>query len=137
MASKDAITITAETDGIITLSKPIEINGKTYRDLSYDMDEITMELQARAEGEAKKLSSKSGGFSMVQETDYTYQTFLGMAAVIAVNPNFDWMDLKRIKGRDLKKLNNIGRLYFFGSEEPDEDSSENAPELTPSGSTQA
>ncbi len=137
MAETKEVTTTTEIDGVIHLSKPIQINGTTVKELTYDMDEITMDLQARAEGESKKLASRGGSYSPVQETDYTYHTCLGIAAVLAVNPSYDWSDMKRVKGRDLKKLNAIGRAYFFGSEASEDDSFESASEPTADGSLPA
>lgn len=121
----------------IELFKPIEINGKKIKKLSYDIDEISFALQVKAEAEAKKEMQKNGVYVGNQEFDYAYHTCLGMAAIIAVNPEIDWMDLKRIKGRDVNKLTVIGRTYFFGSEEPDASTSDDAPDSTPSGTTLA
>lgn len=121
----------------IELFKPIEINGKKVKKLSYDIDEISFVLQVKAEAEAKKEMQKNGVYVGNQEFDYAYHTCLGMAAIIAVNPEIDWMDLKRIKGRDVNKLTVIGRTYFFGSEELDASTSDDAPDSTPSGTTLA
>lgn len=121
----------------IELFKPIEINGKKVKKLSYDIDEISFVLQVKAEAEAKKEMQKNGVYVGNQEFDYAYHTCLGMAAIIAVNPEIDWMDLKRIKGRDVNKLTVIGRAYFFGSEELDASTSDDAPGSTPSGTTLA
>ena len=133
----EEITTTNGVDGVIALNRPIQINGKTIKELTYDMDEITMDLQGRAEAEAKKSAQRGGGFSTAQEIDYGYHTYLGMAAVLAVNPAYDWSDLKRVKGRDLNKFTQIGRSYFFGSEASDEDNSENASEPTAAGTLPA
>lgn len=122
-------------ENIIKLKRPITIDGKKITDLAYDTDEITIGLQAKAEVESKKIGST--GEVKLQESDYTYHIFLGMAAVLAVNPSFDWNDLKRIKGKDLNKLAVVGRSYFLESEASEESSSEDALEPTADGSIQA
>lgn len=120
----------------IHLSHPIMIDGQPVKDLAYDTDEITIGLQAKAEAEAKKASGSDTGLKF-QENDYTYHTYLGMAAILAVNPAYDWADLKRVKGRDINKLSQIGRNYFLESEAYDENSSADASEPTADGSIQA
>ena len=128
-----------QSSGTIKLKKPILIEGKEISELTYDVEEIDFELQAKAEAQAKaqmQKSSKGISFSLV-ENDYTYHYFLGLAAIIGVNPFYEWEELKRIKGSDMRKISAVGRQFFFGADEPEESSSEKPQEPTPDTSTQA
>ena len=55
----------------IKLDNPVQINGKSYDELTYDISEIT--AQAFAEADARKLSasgSKNGNAAGAAELDY-------------------------------------------------------------------
>lgn len=119
----------------LTLIHPIEINGKQVKDLTYDIRAIT--VAQFAEAESKKLSSTSKGRAGAFEVDYTLHLYLGMMAVIAVNPEIDVTDLERITGSDIMELMKIGRNFILGkSEEPSGESSSDEPcETTPEPST--
>lgn len=117
----------------ITLKHPIWVNGQEMTELTHDMDEITIEQFAEAE--ARKF--KSGTASVkgaTLELDYSMQIYLGMAAIIAVNPTFTFEDLERIKGSDLRLLFGLGRNFTTGGadenlrEELLEEASESIPE---------
>ncbi|MDE5756978.1 MAG: hypothetical protein K2H85_00045 [Allobaculum sp.] len=91
--------------GTLKLKKPIEINGKEIYSLSFDSEQIDLDLMSQAEAQARqKRPPNDTSLMTLGETDYTYHLFLGMAAVIAVNPWIDWEDLKRVKGNDLKTV---------------------------------
>lgn len=120
---------------VLILRNPIMINGKSVKDLNYDIDEITGELFAEAE--AKKMSdsgSKGGNLAGAPELDYSLHLYLGYAAIIAVSPEIDWSDLKRIKGHDNMEVLRIGRLFITGSAASLEEDSEEPIETT-EGST--
>lgn len=128
----------------ITLHTSITINGKQVEELTYDMNAIT--VAQFAEAESRKLStSTQKGRAGAFELDYTLHLYLGMMAVIAVNPEIDITDLERITGSDIMKLMKIGRNFILGrSEEPSGESSfgepcETTPELStpPSGTSKA
>ena len=121
--------------GTITLLSPIEINGKEIKSLSYDLMKIDEELLSKADS----LSHAGKKFSDVtlEEADYTYHRYLGMAAIIAENPWIDWEDLKRIKGIDLRTLTGIGHDFFISPGVSDEEISDEQPEPTAGISTQA
>jgi hypothetical protein len=115
----------------LKLRNPILINGKSVDSMDYDIDEITGELFAMAD--AKKMSAsgmKSGNLSGAAEIDYSFQLYLGYAAIIAVNPSYDWSDLARIKGHDNMEVMRIGRSFITGSEASQEDDSEEPTETT-------
>ena len=70
----------------IKLDNPVQINGKSYNELTYDISEIT--AQAFAEADARKLSasgSKNGNAAGAAELDYGLHLYLGFAAIIAVD----------------------------------------------------
>ncbi len=115
----------------LKLKNPILINGKTVSELSYDIDEITGELFAEADSKKMAASgSKSGNLSGAAELDYSFQLYLGYAAILAVNPEYDWSDLARIKGHDNMKVMRIGRAFIVGSAASEEDDSEEPTETT-------
>ena len=122
----------------IKLDNPVQINGKSYDELTYDISEIT--AQAFAEADARKLSasgSKNGNAAGAAELDYGLHLYLGFAAIIAINPEIDISDLERVRGYDVMKIMRIGRDFISGkSEEPyTPDSSDAQSETTPEPST--
>lgn len=103
----------------LVLDNPILINGKTVTELDYDPNEITA-LQF-ADADAHRMlstSSRNGkgssGFSNAAELDYTFHLYLGIMAVVAVNPEYDVSDLERAKGDDVRQLMGIGRNFMLG-----------------------
>lgn len=103
----------------LVLGNPILINGETVTMLVYDPNEITA-LQF-ADADAHRMlstSSRNGkgssGFSNAAELDYTFHLYLGIMAVVAVNPEYDVSDLERAKGDDVRQLMGIGRNFMLG-----------------------
>ena len=123
----------------LVLDNPILINGKEVKELTYEAKEITVELFSKACAMAAEASQTKGISMKVKETDYTTHLYLGMAAVIAVNPEIDFSDLERVKGFDLLDLTNIGTFFIVrkSAEPSEESSSEEQSEITPDTSTQA
>lgn len=116
---------------VLKLKNPILINGKTVSEITYDIDEITGELFASADSKKMIASgSKTGNLSGAAELDYSFQLYLGYAAIIAANPEYDWSDLERIKGRDNMAVMRIGRTFIVGSAASEEDDSEEPSEIT-------
>lgn len=116
----------------LKLKHPIPINNQSVDTLSYDADEITSSLFSEAEA----LHRKAAGYGNICitpgiEFDFGLHPFLGMAAVIAVNPQYDFSDLERVHGADLMKLSAIGRNFTLLSEESVEKTSEEPSETTP------
>lgn len=100
----------------IKLNNAIEINGKSYKELTYDCDEITPEMFNRASALASSLASRNGDANMnIMELDSSLHMYLGMMAIIAVNSEIDIQDLKRIKGMDVVKLVRVGRNFISRS----------------------
>ena len=114
----------------LILANPITINGKKVGELTYDLDEITAVQFAEADARKQRASgSKGGNLSGAVELDYGLHLYLGFAAIIALNPEYDISDLERIKGRDVMEVMKIGRNFILkpaeglprnGSEEPSE-----------------
>lgn len=122
----------------LKLRHPIQIDGKKIKELDYDLEEITMELFTEADAIRKKSAGlQNMSYSLSIEFDFTLHTYIGLAAIIAVNPSYDFEDLKRIKGRDIKDVTQIGRRFFIGSaEDGQENNSESASETTAEPTTQ-
>lgn len=103
----------------LVLDNPILINGKTVEMLTYDPNEITALQFADADAHrmlatSSRNSRGGSGFSNAAELDYTFHLYLGIAAVIAVNPEYDVSDLERAKGDDVRQLMGIGRNFMLG-----------------------
>jgi len=110
----------------LTLECAIKINGSEVTELTYDAFEITaLQFSEACARSAALDKTKSFTFKM-RENDYALHLYLGMMAVIAVNPDIDINDLERIKGYDALKLADIGLLFILRrlgetSEESDSD----------------
>ena len=97
----------------LTLDDPILINGKQVTELTYDPMEITAAQFSEACSRSAALDkAKSVTFKM-RQSDYALHLYLGMMAVIAVNPDIDISDLERIKGYDVLELTDIGMLFIY------------------------
>lgn len=124
----------------IKLKKPIKVNGKTVEELTYDVNEITPAGFAEAEFRKSQASGSKGAPSAAAvELDYSMQLYLGFAAIIAVNPQYDYNDLQRVSGPDVMSVMKVGRNFILTSaaEESEAEGSENASETTPESITQA
>jgi hypothetical protein len=124
-------------EGIIKLQNPIKIDGKTVDELKYDTNEITAELFASAEAKKLSASHSTANLSGAMELDYPLHLYLGIAAVVAINSNYTFEDVARIKGRDVVEVMKIGRNFIMRSEESQEDDSDDLSETSPASTTQA
>ena len=128
--------------GTFELNNSIKIDGKDVNRLEYDFDEITCELFTMASNyaDAKTLWANQQGrpSAAIMEQNASLHMYIGMAAVVAVNPDIDVTDLERIKGFDLIRLTQLGRNFIAGrsAELSDQSSSEEQSEVTPESSTQ-
>lgn len=116
----------------LTLRNPIMIDGKEVTELTYDTNEITVDMFKSAAVNSvpdKSYVNKYGA----AEVDYNFQLYLGFYAVIAINQDIDVGDLERAKGYDQMQFYNIGRNFTAGvSGEPSEqNSSDDVSEITP------
>jgi hypothetical protein len=105
----------------LELRTPIEINGKKVKTLTYDTEEITAQAFINADSLASQGSGNGRMNTSMVEFDKTLQLYLAYEAIIAINPDIDISDLKRIKGRDILAVADIGRNFILrDSEEPSE-----------------
>ena len=127
--------------GKIELRKPVLINGKEIRELTYDINEITCDDFTAAFNEAgnKALISaqNSKPSSTLMEQDGNVHFYMGIHAILAVNPDIDLADLERIKGYDLIQITKIGRNFILGKveEHSDQSNSEEQSEAIPESIT--
>ena len=121
----------------IKLKNPIQINSKEVKELTYDVNEITPAGFAEAEYRKSKANgSKGAPSSAAVELDYSLHLYLGFAAILAVNPEYDFNDLERIKGTDVMEVMRVGRNFIIASAgKSTDDESENASETTPESTT--
>ena len=122
----------------LKLGTPLTVNGKKLNELTYDTNEITVALFAEAEArKLKATTAKAGGLAGAAEMDYSMHLYLGMMAIIAVNPEIDISDLERISGSDVMALMRIGRNFTTSRSEAhsEENSFGEQSETTPEPST--
>lgn len=123
---------------ILKLSNPIMINNVQVAELAYDTNEITAALFSEAETR-KKIAAGSRNVAIVPaaEFDFSLHLYLFFAAVVAVNPGYDFSDVERIHGKDVIEAMTIGRDFILGSEKSAESTSDEQSENTAELSTQA
>lgn len=104
--------------GTLTLKNPILINNRKISEVTYDTEEITGTLFSEAEARRKRSAGmRNVSINPAIEFDFALHLYLGYAAVIAVNPEYDFSDLERIHGRDLMAVMDIGRNFTLQSED--------------------
>lgn len=123
----------------LKLTNPIKINGETVDVVTYDANEIDGILFAMAEAKRKVAAGmKNTAITPAVEFDFGLHLYLGFAAIIAVNPKYDFSDMERIKGRDVVEVMNIGRNFIMKQEaELQENASDEPTEITPEYTTPA
>ena len=108
----------------LTLDSAIKINGKDVTELTYDAQKITAIQFSEACARSAAIDKTKTFAFKFKENDYALHLYLGMMAVIAVNPDIDISDLERIEGFDVLKLTQIGMLFTLRrSAEPSEENS--------------
>ncbi len=122
----------------IELRQPIMINGKNYKELEYDFEELTCEdyttAATYADANALRASRSGKPSAPIMEQNISFHMYLGMTAVVAANRELiDIADMERIKGYDLVEITQVGRNFIAGrSAEPSSpSSSEERSEVTP------
>lgn len=128
-----------EKKNIITLKNPIMINGEKVKELTYDINEIDGVLFATAETKKKAAAGmKNMTIAPAAEFDFGLHLYLGYAAIIAVNPAYDFSDLERIKGADVVEVMKLGRNFMLASDQASQESDSGEPtETTPESTTPA
>ena len=123
----------------LKLKNPIKIDGKEVTEVTYDANEIDGLLFATAEAKRKNAAGmKNTTITPAAEFDFGLHLYLGFAAIVAVNPSYDFSDVERIKGRDVVEVMAIGRNFMLMSEqELQENDSDEPTETMPASTTQA
>lgn len=120
----------------LILTNPIMVNNELVKALDYDPEEITAQLFAEAEMR-QKVAAGTRNVAIVPavEFDFSLHLYLGIAAVVAVNPQYDFADIERVKGADVMKLSRVGRDFTMQSEASGGSSSDEQSETTPEPTT--
>lgn len=123
----------------LKLKNPIMINGEKITEVTHDANEIDGILFATAESKRKAAAGmKNTSITPAAEFDFGLHLYLGFAAIVAVNPDYDFSDVERIKGHDVVEVMAIGRNFMLASEpEPQENDSDEPIETTPESTTPA
>ena len=124
---------------VLKLDTPITINNKEYKEFEYNPLKITAAMFSEACAKASAAGkSRTVSFNFKQ-VDTALHLYLGMMAVIAVNPEVDVADLERIEGYDVLELSDIGMLFTLRkwAEPSKQNSSAGQSENTADTSTQA
>ena len=102
----------------LKLRKPIFINGSQIEELTYDIDELTINHVTSAEALKSKISGLSANsLTKLAQADFCLHICLGIYAILAVNPSYSEEDLLRIKGYDLTVISTIGSTFFISPDE--------------------
>lgn len=122
----------------LVLENPILINNKEVSELTYDPQEITAEQFSIAAAKSSAMDKTKSFTFKFKENDHALHLYLGMMAIIAVNPDIDVSDLERIKGFDVLSLTNIGHFFTLRRQAAvsEESNSEEHSENTANTSTQ-
>ena len=123
----------------LKLKNPIMINGAEVTEVTYDSNEIDGILFATAESKRKAAAGmKNTTITPAAEFDFGLHLYLGFAAIVAVNPTYDFSDVERIKGHDVVAVMGIGRNFMLASEqEQQENDSDEPTETMPESTTPA
>lgn len=122
----------------LKLHNPINIDNKQVSELTYDTNEITATLYAEADAKRRIAAGvRNVSIAPAVEFEYGLHLYLGFAAIIAVNPDYDFSDMERIKGADIPEVQHIGRTFIMKSEDFESEPSDEPSETTPAPSTQA
>ena len=124
--------------GTIKLKTPITVNGQKVAELAYDTEEITADLFSAADAH-RRIAAGKRNVTIVPtaELDFALHPYLGYAAVIAVNPQYDFSDLERVKGSDMLTVMEIGRNFILRSDASTQETSDEPSETTAAPTTAA
>ena len=94
---------------VLTLRKPIMINGNEAKELTYDFENMT----ARDKLNAGRRIKADGIPVSVEEIDTDYHMYLFAAAVVKANPEMDISDVLRISAKDIQNGASLARDFFY------------------------
>ena len=109
----------------IKLRNPLLVNGVDRKELTYDIEALTIDHITKAEAYKQRKGSISSTHAIF---DYSLQYAIGMQAIMAVNSDISEEDLSRIKGFDVNKIAKVGIDFFKGSEEVSEGNTSEKPQ---------
>ena len=122
----------------LKLHNPITIDNKQVSELTYDTNEITATLYAEADAKRRVAAGvRNVSIAPAVEFEYGLHLYLGFAAIIAVNPGYDFSAMERIKGADIPEVQHIGRTFIMKSEDFESEPSDEPSATIPEPSTQA
>ena len=96
---------------VLKLAKPLLVNGKSIKELSYTLDLDVDDILTANENRAKAHNNMDTAMKVV-EFDTELHLYVGMQSIIKLNPEIDVRDLKRLSGIDVMPLFRIGRTFF-------------------------
>lgn len=94
---------------VLTLRKPIMINGEEVKELTYDFESMT----ARDKLNVGKRIKADGIPVSVEEIDTDYHMYLFAGAVVKANPDMDISDVLRLSAKDIQKGAALARNFFY------------------------
>lgn len=106
--------------------KPIKVTGKPVQELTYDEEELTIELynQACEKGNVR-------GAVLAREVNDKLHVAIFWACVMAVNQDIEFSTLNQVKGiQDITRMAEIGRDFILDSDASDQSISEEPSETT-------
>lgn len=122
----------------LNLKNPIMIDNKEVNELTYDVEEITAALYSEADTKRRIAAGvRNVTATPSAEIEFGLHAYVGMAAVIAVNPGYSFEDLERVKGTDMLDLQDIGRRFLLRVGASEQNASGNKSETTHEPTTQA
>ena len=97
---------------VLKLSSPIKVNGETIKKFEYDVQRLTVNDILTANKNKLRALGNVDTSQKVAELDADLHFYVGMQAIIKLNPSVDVMDLNNLSGCDAYKLMQIGRSFF-------------------------
>ena len=97
---------------VLVLSSPIKVNGETIKKFEYDVQRLSVFDILTANKNKMRALGNVDTSQKVAELDADLHFFVGMQAIIKLNPSVDVSDLNNLSGCDAYKLMQIGRSFF-------------------------
>lgn len=97
---------------VLNLSSPIKVNGEIIKKFEYDVQRLTVNDILTANKNKLRALGNVDTSQKVAELDADLHFYVGMQAIIKLNPSVDVSDLNNLSGCDAYKLMQIGRSFF-------------------------